>query len=250
MVALLACTGAAGTAASPEDNPFLPVAGAELRSALPRDKHDTVPVRSFLLQSHPVTNQEFLAFVRTHPQWRRGAVPLALAGADYLGAWSGPLDPGPGATASQPVTRVSWFAADAYCEALHARLPDWYEWELAAAASTTKRDARSDATWRQQILDWYAHPTTNILASVEQGPANTYGLYDIHGLVWEWIHDFDSLLPADADPERFCGSGAQNLQGKDNYAVLMRIALLGSLRAADTGRAIGFRCARNAEAAP
>jgi formylglycine-generating enzyme required for sulfatase activity len=30
--------------------------------------------------------------------------------------------------------------------------------------------------------------------------------------------------------------------------VLMRIALLGSLRAADTGRSVGFRCARNVEA--
>jgi formylglycine-generating enzyme required for sulfatase activity len=35
--------------------------------------------------------------------------------------------------AAQPVTQVSWFAAQAYCEAQHARLPDWYEWELAAA---------------------------------------------------------------------------------------------------------------------
>jgi len=250
MVTLLACTGAAGTAASPEDNPFLPVAGAELRSALPRDKHDTVPVRSFLLQSHPVTNQEFLAFVRTHPQWRRGAVPLALAGADYLGAWSGPLDPGPGATASQPVTRVSWFAADAYCEALHARLPDWYEWELAAAASAQRRDARADPVWRQQVLDWYSRPAGKMLPTVQQGSANFYGLYDLHGLVWEWVNDFNSLLPADADPEKFCGSGALTLQQKENYAVLMRIAMLGSLRATDTGHLVGFRCARDAGALP
>jgi len=240
--AVVLCAGAA----VPENDPFLPVAGAQLRSALPSGKQDRVAVHGFLLQRHPVTNAEFLTFVRTHPQWQRGAAPKIFADADYLSHWAGPLDPGPGAAPNQPVTRVSWFAAAAYCEAQQARLPSWYEWELAAAASSTNRDARADATWRQQILDWYARPT-DILPSVERGPANLYGLYDIHSLVWEWVQDFDSLLPADADPERFCGSGAENLQQKENYAVLMRIALLGSLRAADTGHTIGFRCARDAE---
>ena len=237
-------------AAAAEGNPFVPVAGAEFRSALPGGLQDKVVVRGFLLQRYPVTNAEFLAFVRTHPRWQRGSAPAILADAGYLEHWSGPLDPGPRATATQPVTRVSWFAAQAYCEAQQARLPTWYEWELAAAASATRRDARADASWRQQILDWYAHPAGETLAAVGQGAVNVYGLYDIHGLVWEWVQDFDSLLPADADPERFCGSGAQNLQDKENYAVLMRIALLGSLRAADTGHAIGFRCARDAGAAP
>jgi formylglycine-generating enzyme required for sulfatase activity len=236
-------------AAAAEGNPFLPVAGAEFRSALPSGRQDKVLVRGFLLQRHPVTNAEFLAFVSTHRDWQRGVAPRILADADYLGHWSGPLELGPRAAAAQPVTRVSWFAAQAYCEAEQARLPSWYEWELAAAASRTQRDARPDPSWRQQILDWYARPAGVGLVTVEQGTANVYGLYDIHGVVWEWVEDFDSLLPADADPERFCGSGAQNLQEKDNYAVLMRIALLGSLRAADTGHAIGFRCARNAETA-
>ena len=237
-------------AAAAPGNPFVPVAGAGFRSALPSGRQNEVVVREFLLQAHPVTNAEFLAFVSAHPQWQRGAAPAILADAGYLEHWSGPLELGPRAAPTQPVTRVSWFAAQAYCEARQARLPSWYEWELAAAASATQRDARADAAWRQQILNWYARPTDGALAAVEQGAPNAYGLYDIHGLVWEWVQDFDSLLPADADPERFCGSGAQNLQEKENYAVLMRLALLGSLRAADTGRAIGFRCARDAEAAP
>jgi len=236
--------------AAPEENRFLAVPGAEFRSALPLGKRDDIRVQSFLLQSHPVTNGEFLAFVTAHPRWRRGAVPAVMAGDDYLGTWTGPLELGAGAGASQPVTRVSWFAAQAYCEAQHARLPDWYEWELAAAASESVRDARSDPAWRQQLLDWYSRPAGKPLPDVAQGPANVYGLYDMHGLVWEWVRDFNSLLPADADPEKFCGSGALDVQQKDNYAVLMRIAMLGSLRAADTGHIVGFRCARSADAAP
>jgi formylglycine-generating enzyme required for sulfatase activity len=238
-----------GTQAA-DGNAFLPVPAAEFRSALPTGKEDTVKVSGFLLQAHPVTNAEFLAFVQANPRWRRGAVPSALAGGDYLAHWTGPLTPGPNALDQQPVTRVSWFAAEAYCEAQGARLPDWREWELAAAASAAARDARSDATWRQRILDWYARPASAPLPQVKQDSANFYGLYDLHGLVWEWVQDFNSLLPADADPEKFCGSGAQNLQQKENYAILMRIALLGSLQASDTGHVLGFRCARDRGSRP
>ena len=241
----------AGASLAAAENAYLPVRGGELRSALPTgQQEERVRVGDFLLQQHPVTNAEFLTFVETHPEWQRTAVPKILADSDYLSHWNGPLDPGPPDLQARPVTRVSWFAAEAYCEADSARLPTWYEWELAAAASTTQRDARSDAAWRQQVLDWYARPASGTLAAVAQGQANLYGLYDLHGLVWEWVHDFSALLPADADPERFCGSGAQNLQQKENYAVLMRIALLGSLRAADTGHALGFRCARDAGVSP
>lgn len=236
---LLPCLGAA----APDE--FVAVAGGEFHSALPSGGQASVRVRSFLLQRYPVTNANFLAFVTSHPQWRRGAVPAILADGDYLGAWSGPLEPGPDA-AAQPVTRVSWFAADAYCEARHARLPDWYEWELAAAAGPSEGDARSDPAWRQQLLDWYSHPASRTLPAVGQGAANFYGLHDLHGLIFEWVRDFNSLLPADADPEKFCGSGALGVQQKDNYAVLMRIAMLGSLHGADTGHLVGFRCARSA----
>jgi formylglycine-generating enzyme required for sulfatase activity len=250
LLALLATVLVSSSTAAGEGDAFVLVTGAALRSALPVGQQEHVTVRSFLLQRHPVTNADFLAFVRANPQWRRGATPQALAGGDYLAHWTGPLEPGPHAQDRQPVTRVSWFAAEAYCEAQEARLPYWYEWELAAAASATARDARSDPSWRQQILDWYARPGSAPLPPVQQGVANVYGIYDLHGLVWEWVQDFNSLLPADADPEKFCGSGAQNLQQKENYAVLMRIALLGSLQAADTGHALGFRCARDVRSAP
>jgi formylglycine-generating enzyme required for sulfatase activity len=240
----------ASAGACAEENPFVHVTGGEFRSALPSKAEGTVHVRAFFLQRHPVTNAEFREFLLTHGEWRRDNVPRALAGADYLTHWQAPLEPGPSAPPSQPVTRVSWFAASEYCSAVGARLPEWYEWEFAAAASAKVPDARADPAWRQRVLDWYDRPGTETLPLVQRGEANVYGLYDMHGLVWEWVEDFNSLLPPDVDPERFCGAAAQGQRDKEDYAILMRIALLGSLRATDSERNVGFRCARDDTQAP
>ncbi len=236
---------AAAAAQAYADNPFHPVPGAHFLTVLPDSKQPEVSVRRFEMQQHPVTNAAFLAFVKTQPKWQRGTVSPLFADADYLGHWATPDRPGDTVADRQPVTRVSWFAAQAYCESINARLPAWYEWEWAAAASDKQRDARSDPAWRQQILDWYSRPSSAALNEVEQRAPDIYGLYDLQGLTWEWVQDFNSLLPADADPEQFCGAGALNLQQKENYAVLMRVAMLGSLHAADTSRTLGFRCVRD-----
>lgn len=236
---------AAAAAQAQVGNPFHRVAGAHFQSALPNGRQAEVSVAPFEMQQHPVTNAEFLAFVKSRPQWQRGAVSPLFADADYLSHWSSPDLIGNPALDRSPVTRVSWFAAQAYCESSDARLSTWHEWEWAAAASDKKADARTDPVWRQQILDWYSRPSGGSLAAVEQRSPDLYGLYDLQGLAWEWVQDFNSLLPADADPEQFCGSGAQNLQQKDHYAVLMRVALLGSLHAVDTSRTLGFRCVRD-----
>ncbi|MBL6749700.1 MAG: formylglycine-generating enzyme family protein [Nevskia sp.] len=250
----LMALAAAAAAADTQDNPYLPVDGADFRSALSPSGTGagtgtgtgtgTVHVAGFLLQRHPVTNAEFLAFVARHPEWRRGAAAPLLADADYLGHWQAPDALGPAAPPRQPATRVSWFAAEAYCEAQGARLPAWHEWELAAAASRTVRDARADPAWRQQILDWYARPAGQPLPAVESSAPDVYGLYDLHGLVWEWVLDANSLMGSD-EAQKFCGGGALSVSQKENFAVLMRVAMLSSLRARDTGHALGFRCARD-----
>lgn len=60
-----------------------------------------------------------------------------------------------------------------------------------------------------------------------------YGAQDLHGLVWEWTGDFSALLvdadnrnQGDADNARFCGAGGLSMDDRDNYAVLMRVAML------------------------
>ena len=80
-----------------------------------------------------------------------------------------------------------------------------------------------------------------------------YGVRDLHGLVWEWTDDYSSLLvdadnrtQGDPDAARFCGAGAISMNDRDNYAVLMRVAMLSSLDGVDATTNLGFRCARSA----
>src|SRR3546814_8859512 len=74
------------------------------------DVRETV-VAPFGLQKRPVTNAEFLAFVKAHPQWRRDRVATVLAETRYLSHWKGPETLGDDALPQQPVVQVSWFAA-------------------------------------------------------------------------------------------------------------------------------------------
>lgn len=239
--------------ANGEDYAVLP--GGAFRSVLAyEDAKDGVQVAPFALMRTPVTNAQFLAFVETHPQWRRDHIAGVLAEARYLTHWQDATHLGASALPDQPVVWVSWFAASAYCESQGARLPHWSEWEYAAAADETRRDARDDPAWRDRILAWYSHPSNQALARVGQQPANAWGVRDLHGLVWEWTDDYSSLLVSadnrnqgDADKAKFCGAGALSMKDRENYAVLMRVAMLSALESANTTANLGFRCARNTQ---
>ncbi len=232
---------------------YVNLPGGSFRSALKyEDRKGDTRIDPFALMRRPVTNAEFLAFVQRHPQWRRDRVAKVFAEPRYLSHWAGPAKLGAGALPQQPVVQVSWFAAQAYCEAQGARLPSWDEWEYAAAADETRRDARGDPAWRERILRWYSRPSTQVLPRAGLQIPNAYGVQDLHGLVWEWTDDFSALLVAadnrnqgDADNAKFCGAGALSMDDRDNYAVLMRVAMLSSLNAEDTTLNLGFRCARS-----
>ncbi len=247
---LLPGTACAGQQA---ERGYARVQGGTLRSALRYpDAKNGVRVAPFELMKEPVTNAQFLAFTRANPQWRRDRIPRVFAETRYLSHWQAPDKLGANVLPDQPVTWVSWFAADAYCKAQGARLPTWSEWETVAAADETRRDARGDPRWRERILAWYARPSSTALARIGQSPANVHGVRDVHGLVWEWTDDFSSLLVSgdnrnqgDSDKAKFCGAGALSMDDRENYAVLMRVAMLSSLEGADATANLGFRCARS-----
>lgn len=216
----------------------------------------TVAVSAFELDRLPVTNADFVAFVLAVPRWRRDRIARVFADDGYLAHWAGPVALGPDAHPDQPVTRVSWFAAKAYCAARGARLPTEAEWELAASASEATPDGGSDPSFREQILAWYSKPSPQRLSAVAQGQPNYWGIHDLHGLVWEWVVDFNSTLVSNdsrtgktVDRLEFCGAGAFAAGDKQDYGGFMRLAFRSSLEARYTTRNLGFRCARDVEGA-
>lgn len=230
--------------------PSLPVGPGVYRPLYPPSPAEAeVPVARFRLAVEPVTNAEFSAFVQTDPRWRRDRVNRLFADDGYLGDWAGDGAPGEELPSNAPVTGISWYAARAYCAAEGGRLPTEAEWELAAAASGSSFDARQDPVFLAQILAWYGEPTPASIRAVG-GPANRWGVRDLHGLVWEWVGDWNaSLMSTDSrgtDGEatvRFCGGGAAGSAGTGDYASFMRTAFRSSLSASSTVRSLGFRCA-------
>ena len=255
LLALLVALPLAGLAAGAAGIRYAAIAGGPFRSALKyEDESKGTRVKPFALMRTPVSNAQLLAFVKRDPQWQRDRVSPVFAEQRYLSHWASPTKLGDAAMSDQPVTWVSWFAASAYCESIDARLPTWQEWEYVAASDETRRDARSDPAWRERILAWYSRPSSSALPRVGLQAPDVYGVQDMHGLVWEWTEDYSALLvdgdnrkQGDADTAKFCGAGALSMNDRENYAVLMRVAMLSSLGGADATANMGFRCARSAK---
>ncbi len=241
-----------------------PSAGSDGRVAIPagawrpffpgKDEPLAVQVAAFRIDALPVTVAAYLAFVRAQPRWRKGLAPKLFADARYLSAWRDALDPG-AEDPQAPVREVSWFAARAYCAWAGGRLPRLAEWERVAGASATHQDARADRAHQAQILAWYGRPASARPPRAGLTPRNVFGVGDLHGVVWEWVEDFATALvtgesrgDSALDRGLFCGAGSVGSADPRDYAAFMRFALRSSLRARDTTRALGFRCA--ADAAP
>lgn len=220
-----------------------------LRSA---DEPAVVMVAAFQLDRCPVTNADFLEFVRANPRWRRSQVKCLFADEHYLQHWAGDLEPGAGARLDQPVVWVSWFAAKAYATWCGKRLPTVAEWESAASASPTRVDGENDAAFQNALRRWYSTPAPDALPRVGAGVPNVLGLHDLHGLIWEWTADFNTAtVTGDArgdtgiERQLFCGAGATGARDPANFPAFMRYGFRSSLKAAYTVHNLGFRCARD-----
>ena len=145
-----------------------------------------VRVSAFWMGKYPVTQAQWKA-VATLPKVQR-----------YLD-----LDPSRFKGADRPVEKVSWYEAVEFCQRLSKatgreyRLPSEAEWEYACRAGTTTpfyfgetitgKLANYDAsrTYAEESPGKEIQETT----PVGQFPPNAFGLYDMHGNVWEWCAD-------------------------------------------------------------
>ena len=93
-----------------------------------------------------------------------------------------------------PVENVSWNEAQQFIGKLNAqkdgykyRLPTEAEWEYAARSGTT-----GDYAGNLDAMAWYGANSGSKTHEVATKQANAWGLYDMHGNVWEWCADWYS----------------------------------------------------------
>ena len=119
-----------------------------------------------------------------------------------------------------PVVQVSWIAVQSFLRNLNQkakelgdkfeyRLPTEAEWEYACRAGTT-----GDYAGDLGEIAWYAHNSGDQTHSIGKKQPNDFGLYDMHGNVWEWCQDVwhDSYVGAPVDGSAWMSGGNQSLR--------------------------------------
>jgi formylglycine-generating enzyme required for sulfatase activity len=204
---------------------------------------ERVAVRGFALDRAPVTRGEFLEFVRRNPQWRKSAVNRTAADNGYLSDGTADLGAGNAKDLRTPVTSVSRSAALAYCSAKGKRLPTSNEWEYAAAASETKRDAARDRSFISRLVGFYRDRANGRTQLVGKSAPNVYGVRDMHELVWELTNDAVHAGHSGHTHDMSCAGSAMGAADPSNYAAFMRYAVRSGLNDRTTMKTLGFRCA-------
>jgi len=150
-----------------------------------RIKYSVTLTRDFWLGKYEVTQGEYSALMGKNPSHFPG-------------------DP------HRPVEKLSYFDAVSYCSAItkrerdagrlplgyEYRLPTEAEWEYACRAGTTNLFSFGNATTEADQFAWTTENSEETTHPVGQKRPNAWGLYDLHGNVWEWCLDWFAPYPA------------------------------------------------------
>jgi len=196
-----------------------------------RPQHKVVISKPFLMSATEVTIGQYKKFSAT------GFVTEAEKAAVNDPKVQTYLNPGYSVTDDSPAASLTWNDAVAYCQWLSTqekkvvRLPTEAEWEYACRAGTTTQFSFGEDESELVKYAWYSknaggrsHPVGTLLP-------NPFGLYDMHGLLFEWCGDWydetwyekspskDSGGPSDGTSRVLRGGrwGTDSIDCRSNY---------------------------------
>ncbi|MDH3326495.1 MAG: formylglycine-generating enzyme family protein [Gammaproteobacteria bacterium] len=191
-----------------EDEPMVLIPAGEFimgsDSRLPDEgPSHKVTLKNYTIDIYEVTNKQYKKFIDLTA--RRS--PAHFTNRTY-----------PDGKADHPVTNVTWFDAQAYCESVGRRLPTDEEWEKAARGT----DGRAYPWGNKFNVDYANTPVrwgklkkegdTMPVGSFPKG-VSPYGLYDMSGNVWEWTSSWYTAYPGNVHPSENYGEQYKTLKG-------------------------------------
>jgi formylglycine-generating enzyme required for sulfatase activity len=197
-------------------------------------------------QHHEIITDAFFMgrTVVTQKQWREVMGTEPWSGKNYVKEGD-----------KYPATYVSWNDAVAFCKKLSAmegktyRLPTEAEWEYACRAGSKTAFSFGDDAEQLGLYAWFEGNANNIGESyvheVAQKRANAFGLYDMHGNVWEWCSDLYGVYPSTPPLDDMWSKGRpqRTARGGEWYARSrdVRCASRGGNHAESHSPDVGFR---------
>ena len=161
-----------------------------------------------------------------------------------------------------PASYVSWFQAGEFCKKLSKqeekqgrkyRLPTEAEWEYACRAGSKTAYSFGESSKSLDNYAWFNGNSNGQTHPVGEKKANVWGLYDMHGNVWEWCGDWHAgdayaryktgdLKPPSTGSSRVVRGGSWLNVSRDRFRGAVRLGSGPTYR----GGADGFRVARTA----
>ena len=187
-------------------------------------QHEVTLTNPFYMGKYEVTQEQWESVMGSNPSYNKGA--------------------------KLPVTDVSWNGCKKFIKKLNGitkgkyRLPTEAEWEYACRAGTTTAYSYGDSLTKAD-----ANIDGNSTKEVGSYKPNAFGLYDMHGNVWEWCEDwYGSLQDGEVtDPKGPATGERRVLRGGSflTYELDARSFVRGGLSPTNRDFGNGFRLARN-----
>lgn len=153
------------------------------RDEKPRHK---VTIKSFAMDIHPVTNEQFarfLEFMGGEKDVNNNDIIRLRSSRVKRSAGKLIIESG---YAKHPVVGITWYGAAAYAKWVGKRLPTEAEWEVAASGGIETGEYPTGINIDHSQANFFNSDTTAVMSY----PPNGYGLYDMVGNAYEWCEDW------------------------------------------------------------